>query len=164
MDIRLVEGIKWQMHLSVFQSHYILGILQMPPTVPHLPVFWSDDMIRAVLTAVSWPRWLREGDGMWTCCCPPELDLQASGSVWLDRQGLTCCVLNPTERRVLTVYLQGEQMFRSNWAKFWGNLQQLKGHAFKRLCRTQAVTAHTLRVAFGAGFLLHFLLPYIYSP
>lgn len=75
------------MHLSVFQSHYILGILQMPLIVPHLNMFWFDDMIRAVLTAVSWPSWLRKGDGLRTCCCPPELDLQVLVSVWLDRQG-----------------------------------------------------------------------------
>lgn len=136
MDIRLVEGIKWQMHLPVLQSHSSLGILQMPLTVPHLNRLWFDDTMRAVLTAVSWPGWLGKGDGVWACCCPLRLDLQVLKSVWLDRQGLSCCVLNPTERRVLTVYLRGEQMFPSNWAKFWGNLQQLKGHVFERLCRT----------------------------
>lgn len=81
-----------------------------------------------------------------------ELDLQVLKSVCLDRQGLTCCVLNPTERRVLTVYLQGEQMFPSNRAKFRSNLQQLKGHAFKRLCRTQAVAVRALYCCFLSQF------------
>ena len=153
------------MHLSVFQSHYILGILQMPLIVPHLNMLWFDDMIRAVLTAVSWPSWLRKGDGLRTCCCPPELDLQVLVSVWLDRQGLTCCVLNPTEKKVHTVYLQGEQMFPSNRAKFWGNLQQLKGHVFKRSCRTQAAAQCVLfTAAFQSGFPLHFLLRCTCSP
>ncbi|KAM7324781.1 hypothetical protein ACRRTK_017086 [Alexandromys fortis] len=75
-----------------------------------------------------------------------ELDLQVLKSVCLDRQGLTCCVLNPTERRVLTVYLQGEQMFPSNRAKFRSNLQQLKGiHKDKDKPPSFSVVLETLR-------------------
>lgn len=150
------------MHLSVFQSHCVLGILQMPLMVPHLNMFWFDDMIRTVLTAVSWPGWLRKGDGMWTCCCPSRTWFTSIGVCVIGQTRAHCCVLKPTERKVLTVYLQGKQMFQSNGAKFWSNLQQLKGHAFKRFCRTQAVTVRILHVAFQASFLLYFLLPYIF--
>lgn len=78
--------------------------------------------------------------------------------MWSVRKGLAGCALNPTERKVLTVSLQGEQMFLTELSQIHGNLQLLKGHVFKRGCvghRVQHITLYSVTLKSTEGWSWH---------